>query len=333
VTMIGQSIEVPNLGGHGKLYLEGATQYRRFDLPPVPGTDAAGNALYAALSLDGGPLTTTLELKSNRNFYPVAAGVDLTHASAFNVVSYSFVPPAETPTILDTEFGNFNACVNGGRLRADVRATDSMLVYGQGIFADTRSEQLSGGCDSRGHTVSSLPTADIENLVWDGLTGFELSFDGDLSHVFASAGVRQDDKGTGEFYYRERHVEYSIVKYLGHGYSVEIQGFHRLRREADQNLYPTVTPYVKVAQWWHEGENDVALRIAPAWVFTQGFEYTTLSGYPSVYVNGSMLYKFTSGSNLRIFVGQTRAAFRCAAGICRFFPAFEGARAELTVRF
>ncbi len=328
VTMIGQSIEVPSLGGHGKLYLEGATQFRHADANP--NADSAGNALYAALSLDGGPVTTTLEIKSNRNFYPVAAAGDLNRAPEFNVVTYSFVPPAETPTILDTEFGYFNACVNGGRLRADWRANDSMLVFGQGIFADTKSEQ-NAQCDSRGHLIASgVPDAELENVVWDGLTGFEWSFDGDLSHVFASGGVRQDDKVSGDSFYRERHVEYSIAKYLGGPYSIELQGFHRLRWELGQNG-ETANP--GIFRWWHEGENYVAFKVAPAWVFTQGFEYTTELGYPSYYFNGAVLYKFASGSNLRLFAGQQRAAFRCASGVCRFFPAFEGARAELTLRF
>jgi hypothetical protein len=329
VTMLGQSIEVPNLGGHGKLYLEGATQYRHTDADPS--SDTSGNALYAALSLDGGPLTTTLEIKSNRNFYPVAAAVDLTHAPEFNVVTYSFVPPAETPTILDTEFGYFNACVNGGRLRADVRAADSLLVYGQGIFADTKSEQSNGQCDSQGHLITSgLPADTLEDLVWDGLTGLEWTSDDALSHVFASAGVRQDNLANGDFFYRERHVEYSIVKYLGGAYSVEVQGIHRLRMEEGQNRDPADEA---VFRWWHEGENYVAFKVAPAWVFSQGFEYTTQTGYPGYYFNGSVFYKFASGSNVRLFVGQQRAAFRCASGVCRFFPAFEGARAEVTLRF
>jgi Family of unknown function (DUF6029) len=326
VTMVDQSIEVPSLGGHGKLYLEGATQYRHSDA--TPNSDSAGNALYASLSLDGGPLTTTLEVKSNRNFYPVAAAIDLTRAPEFNVITYSFVPPAETPTILDTEFGYFNACVNGGRLRADVRATDSLLVYGQGIFADTKTEQVSGQCDALGHVVSGLPAAQVEDRVWDGLWGFEWTFNGSLSHVFASTGVREDKEGTGDFYYRERHLEYSIVKYLGGPYSLELQGFHRLRWELGQNQRP-----VGVEQWWHEGDNYIAFKISPAWVFSQGFEYTTQTGYPAYYLNGSVIYKFVSGSNLRLFVGQQRAAFLCAAGVCRFFPAFEGARGELTLRF
>ena len=227
--MLGQSIEVPTLGGHGKLYLEGATQYRHADAIPAP-TLRATRSMRRCRST-AGPLTTTLEIKSNRNFYPVAAAVDLTRAPEFNVVTYSFVPPAETPTILDTEFGYFNACVNGGRLRADVRATDSLLVYGQGIFADTKSEQ-SGLCDAQGHTVASgVPAATLEDIVWDGLDGVRVELRRRAVARVRVGGRAPGQPGDGEFFYRERHVEYSIVKYLGGPYSIELQGFHRLRRE------------------------------------------------------------------------------------------------------
>ncbi|HEX3769478.1 MAG TPA: hypothetical protein VHV30_01380, partial [Polyangiaceae bacterium] len=337
ITMIGQSLEVPDIAGHLKLYLEAAAQSRTpFDGTPIEaiapdaGRNDTGNAIYGTLSVDAGPVTTTLEVKSNRNFYPVAAAVDTTRAPEFNVLAYSFVPPAETPTILDTEFGFFNACVNGGRLRADVQAGDSLLLYGQGIFASTTSENTAGGCDARGRVVSSLPAAQVSNTVWDGLAGMEWTFDEERSHVFASLGVREDSTGAGGFFYRERHLEYSVAKVLGGPYSIEIQGFHRLRWEINQNAYPG---QLGTFHWWHEGENYVAFKIAPAWVLTQGFEYTTFYGDPTYYFNGSVLYRFSSGDNLRVFLGQQRGAFRCASGICRFFPPFEGARVELTLRF
>ncbi len=325
ITMAGQSFEVPTLGGHGALYLEAAVQQRRY--PEGLGQNSAGNAVYGALSADTGPLSSTLEIKSNRNFYPVAAGIDLSHAAEFNSVTYSFSPPAETPTILDTEFGYFNVCVDGGRFRTNLNARDGLLVYGQGIYAYTKTEVVTSQCDAAGHTIASGPAADSQDRVWDGLTGVEWSFDDSLSHLFVSSGVREDTKASGAWFYHERHLEYSFVKYLGGAYSVEVQGFHRLRKEVQTNL----EPYVE--QWWHEGENYVALKVAPTWVFTQGFEYTTLSSQPTYYFNGSVFYKFTSSSNVRLFVGQQRGAFRCASGVCRYFAPFEGARAELTLRF
>ncbi|HLK35308.1 MAG TPA: hypothetical protein VKU41_01065, partial [Polyangiaceae bacterium] len=332
VTMVGESMEVPTLGGHGKLYVEVAGQQDHFKTLPQ-NFEPAGNAVYAALSTDFDPVTTTLEIKSNRNFYPMAASVDLSHALEFQVVAYAFTPPAETPTILDTEFGYFNACVDGGRLRTDVKANDDVLLYGQGIYAYTKTEQNNGGCDSAGHTVpiAPVPAATVQDTVWDGLGGLEWYSHDRFSHVFASAGVRDDTLANGNFNYREHHLEYSVVNYLGHAVSLEVQGFHRNRREDPQN--PKLIGGVEVPQWWFEGENYVALKVAPKWVFAQGFEYTTLLYQPLLYFNGAVTYKFTSGSNVRLFVGQQRGAFRCAAGVCRQFPPFEGARAELTLRF
>ena len=84
--------------------------------------------------------------------------------------------------------------------------------------------------------------------------------------------------------------------------------------------------------WW-QGEHQNALKIAPKWVLSQGFEYTTQIGLPTYYVNGGVLYRFTPESNIRIYAGQNRGGLRCVSGICRVFPAFSGARVELTLRF
>jgi hypothetical protein len=327
ITMAGQSLEVPSLGGHGKLYIEAAVQQRESDLPGQT-TNLNGNALYASLTFDAGITNTTLEVKSNRNFYTVAASVGQP-GPEFAIVAYSFLPPAESFNMLDAEgTGDFNACVEGGRLREDVSATKNLLLYGQGVVAYSQTEQPNGACDQSGHTIAPVANPQVEDIVYDGVGGFEAYFDTKLSHVFGSVGARDDTREDSVFQYREQHLEYSVAKYLGGPWSLEIQGRHRHRKEQGFNLDATAT-----ANWWYEGENYVALRMAPKWVFTQGFEYTTMVGQPLLYFNGAVLYKFTSSSNVRVFVGEQRGAFRCASGICRFFPAFEGARAELTLRF
>ncbi len=326
-TMAGQSIEVPSLWNHGTFYAEAAVQQREGSVGD--NTDVNGNALYAALSYDIGKTSSTLELKSNRNFYTVAASVD-PHAPEFAIVAYTFLPPAESFNMLDAEgTGDFNACVEGGRYREDVNVSPDLLLYGQGVFAYSLTEQPNGHCDALGRTKTpNVAAASVQDVVWDGVAGVEYSFDDRLSHVFASAGARDDTQEDGEIAYREQHVEYSVAKYLGGPWSLEVQGRHRHRKERGFTGVRT-----DPEGWWYEGENYVALRMAPKWVFTGGFEYTTLVGQPTTYVNGSVLYKFTSSSNVRVFVGEQRAAFRCASGLCRFFPAFEGARAELTLRF
>jgi hypothetical protein len=334
ITMAGQSIEVPTLWGHGKLYVEAAVQQRQ---SPVPGQAQApngnnGNALYAALTMDFGPASTTIEVKSNRNFYTVAGSIGK-QAPELSLVTYSFLPPAESFNMLDAEgTGDFNACVEGIRVREDVTATRNLLVYGQGVAAYSLTEQPSGACDEMGRTVAPAGTraAAVQDTAWDGVTGFEYSFDHHLSHAFVSMGARDDTIASGQFQYQEQHAEYSVAKYLGGSWSLEVQGRYRHRRENGFNLDPNVG---YVPAWWTEGENYVALRVVPRWVFSQGFEFTNLIGQPLLYFNGAVTYKLTSSSNVRVFVGQQRGAFRCASGVCRYFPPFEGARAELTLRF
>ncbi|MGH7295067.1 MAG: hypothetical protein ACRELB_09045, partial [Polyangiaceae bacterium] len=317
ITMGGQSIEVPNLWGHGKLYVEGAVQQRQSDLPSLTALPYGpnGNALYAALTVDAGPTSTTFELKSNRNFYTVAASIGQS-APEFAIVAYSFLPPAESFNMLDAEgTGDFNACVNGGRLREDVSTSSDLMLYAQGAYAYSRTEQPSGGCDAQGRTVTpqNIAADTVQDVMYDGVGGFEYYFDSKLSHVFASAGVRDDTRRDGTLQYREQHAEYSVAKYLGGPWSLEVQGRERHRIEGGFNLASDgITP-----NWWSEGENYVALRMASKWVFSQGIEYTTLTGQPLLYFNGSVLYKLTAGSNVRVFVGESRGAFRCASGICR----------------
>ena len=77
----------------------------------------------------------------------------------------------------------------------------------------------------------------------------------------------------------------------------------------------------------------MALKVSPKYIFSQGFEYTSLNGQPPVYFNGSVRYNFRSDSSVVLFVGEQRGGLRCVSGVCRVFPAFEGARMELTMRF
>jgi hypothetical protein len=323
----GQSIEIPDLGGHGSLYLEAAVQRRHTDDSPDDPL-ASGNALYGSLSTNAGIFTSTLEVKSYRNFYPVTGAVNQTVASAFSNVSYTAPPSAELVT-QDSALGFFNACVDGGRLRGDARVSPAVLVYAQGIYALTKTEITAGRCDERGHTLSATSADSTTNRVWDGLAGFEWQFDDHRSHVFGSAGGRDDEKLNGDPYYQELHVEYTVSKHIAGPYSVEITGRHRLRKEENQN----VRVPAEGAAFWREGESYVALKISPKWVFSQGLEYTSRIGFPTYYFNGAVQYRFTGGSDIRVFVGQQRGGLKCVSGICKVFPSYEGARAELTLRF
>lgn len=331
IDMAGQVFEIPSLWGHGKLYVEGALQRRRYDQPARPGDEVAhGNALYGALTVTAGRLLNTLEVKSYRNFFPASGAVDATRASALATLSYSLPPTGELIT-QDNFYGSFNTCVDGARLRSDVRVKDGLVLYGQGVYAYTRGEIIGGGCDAYGRTTSpaNVPAARVQAEVWDGLVGVEHLFDQNRSQVFVSAGARENERVSGEFLYRDNGVRYTVTKWISGPYSVELTGWHRRRREDSANRRaPAYEP-----EWWVQGEHYTAFKVAPKWVFSQGIEYTTQLGFPTLYLNAFALYRFTSESNVRLFVGQQRGGLRCVSGVCRIFPAFEGVRADLTLRF
>jgi hypothetical protein len=322
IDIAAQSVEVPHLGPLGSLYLVGVAQRRVFDNPRDNGASAQGNALYATHSGTYGLIITTLELKSYRNFYPVGAAVNTRLAGDFATLAYSTAPTAEVIT-QDNEQGAFNACVNGGRARMDVRLSQAFVPYAQAIYARTKSENSQGRCDRAGALIGdrTKTAAAFENEVWDGTAGVQLYWDESKSYLFSSAGFRRDVTGEGAAFYQEKSVTYTLSKYVGHATSIELTGRHRLRKPGGDE------------ESWREGEHYTALKIAPKWVLSQGFEYTTRPGFPTYYLNGGLLYRMTSESNVKVLFGQQRGGLKCVNGVCRTFPAFEGARVELTLRF
>ena len=321
----GQSVEVPSLWGHGNLYVEGAVQKRSADLPNEANT--TGNALYASLVTTGGPVSNTLEVKSYRNFYPLAGSANLSRAAAFANIAYSMPPTAE-PIISDTMFGFFNACVTGARDRLDYRFSPTMLGYATFGYFVSRSESPGGACDRFGRSTADERAA-TTNHITDGSLGVEWRFDDDKSILFANVNARNDVTETNLPFYRELAAQYSLTKYISGPYAIELAGRHRYRIQHGENIRGSD---FDGEPWW-QGEHQNALKIAPKWVLSQGFEYTTFVGQPTYYVNGGILYKFTSDSNIRIYAGQNRGGLRCVSGICRMFPTFSGARIELTLRF
>jgi len=320
-----QSLEIPNLWGHGNFYLEGAIQKR--DAETVDAEHTQGNALYGALVTTGGPVTNTLEVKSYRNFYQLASSANVSRASAFANIAYS-APPTAEPVITDTMFGFFNASVTGGRDRLDYRLTPELLAYGTFGYFVTRSEVFGGQCDRLGRSTAQDKDGST-TYVADASAGVEWRFDDDKSIAFLNVTGRHDVTERGDPFYREIAGQYSVTKYIGGPFSIELAGRHRYRIQDGENIRGdnfTGEP------WW-QGEHQNALKIAPKWILSQGTEYTTFIGLPTYYFNGGILYRFTSESNIRIYAGQNRGGLRCVSGICRVFPAFSGARVELTLRF
>ncbi len=339
VATVAQAIEFPKMGKFGSLYIVGAIQNRQgFD----PATDLSdfdqGTALYASYTGSYKNVTGTLEFKDYRNFYPTAGSVNATQVAAMSGIAYSAVPTIESIQ-QDNMFNNFNVCVDGLRARVDWRVNKTLLLYTQGIFSISKGEQ-NAVCDRNGNIISNGgSTAALVDYVADGLLGTQYEFENKESHLYATVGARQDVRGTGDLFVQQFELTYNFSKRLSKTVAIEFLGRHRVRYEAGVNVGPNGSEH------WVEGENYTGLSIAPKWIFTQGFEYTTqdipgsttfagINGYPAwLFLSLGGTYKFTKDSNIRIFVGQQRGGLKCISGVCRIFPAFEGARTELTLRF
>jgi len=337
VATVAQAIELPKMGKFGSLYVVGAVQHREgIDQNDLADYDD-GSALYATYVATVKNVTNTVEVKDYRNFYPMAMSVD-PKVGAFGQYAYTAPPTIESIT-QDNLFGNFNVCATGARVRTDVVVKKKLVVYGQGIFTWTKGEQ-NATCDRWGNlTVPDAQKAGLEDYVVDGLLGLQWDFENDRSHIYATVGGRQDWLGTGDTFVQQWELNYNFEKAITKKVAIEFIGRHRVRYQKTENLGPIG------AEYWVEGENYIGLSIAPKWIFTQGFEYSTLdlpenvaafgiSNYPAwLFLNLGGTYKFTKNTNIRVFVGQQRGGLKCISGICRIFPNYEGARAELTARF
>lgn len=328
VRNVSSSLALPNIYDHGSFYVEVAAQQQRNPSAVAGQTlgktsvdDVNGYAVYSAISGDAGPMSLTVEGKHYRKFYPLSANIDADGmVNEFSLVQYS-APPTTLPVYVDTESNFFNICVSGGRGRLDARATDDLLVYGWvGRYASW-SESGSVDCDI---------DAKNRNDIWDTAVGVEALFEKKRSHAFLSVGARDDQLAqkrdtaapTSEVYYREGYVRYDLVKALTPTLYLQVQGTVRRRHDESKTPIP----------WW-EGENYTGLQWSPHLSVAFGYEYLTAAGHPGSYYNGAVKWRIDPDKSLRLFVGQQRGALRCISGVCREFPAFEGAKAEAVVRF
>lgn len=361
------SINIPTVADAFDAYVEVAGQQqargRVESLDPISGDprsreDVAGYAVYANINAHAGPISATLEGKHYRNF--VALGGNIDNADGvfgggpeYGVITYSRPPNVES--IYTEPLGSPDVCVTGGRLRLDAALHDQFRVYGWGghyvsfteANAQLESDNLGDVAGERTWTCTPEgvdPTTGQDrteqrrtNTV-DFAAGGEIDLQKGKTHYWAWIGARNSDRslpftalgGSTTAFYRENYVRYDFNQHLAGDFSLSALGYHRHRFEPDSRVSP-----------WYEGENLVALNWSPHFSFIFGYEYTTVDGAPPHYFNGGIQFRSKSRDEwyeqltdlVRVFVGQRREALRCVGGVCRVFPAFEGARLELVSQF
>jgi hypothetical protein len=344
ITNVGASFAVPKLSADFPLssYLEIAVQNRKlFDDAPAQ-AENKGYAAYASFSLTEGIVTTTLEGKHYRGYYPVRVNANTAGAFfPFTAVQYMAPPTLELVT-QDSFFDN--SCVTGSRARVDVRPSKSLLAFASGAYFANWGERPPGTTQCNigpafGLTQGATATP-VRNDVYDGYVGFEVRAQREASYVLLTMGARRDiESDTGDSYYREGWIQADIVKVLHGLWSMELNTWQRNRFEGGAE---------PGAEAWHEGETYLAVKYASRMAYILGWEYTTRKSVvkPGAFLTGDVLgstmqqffnvgaqFRFSDNISLRLFVGQQRGALKCVSGVCRQFPNFEGAKSELVISY
>jgi len=321
-----QSVEVPDIAGHGDGYVEVAVQRLDDKNRDSSSFDAdlldAGYAAYGAFTLIELPVTLMLEGKHYRRFFPLRANVNTALAREFSLVQYS-APPTTEAFWVDTEFEGFNTCVTGGRAKGDVHlGKDESVFAWVGHYRTWAERALNEPCEvSRAN----------ENRVWDLATGMEITSQRRKSRANLTFGARVDQapdpftttEGETSLYYQEVYSRYDVIRWLGGPFSLQFQGWHRRRHQTVGGP----------AEPWYEGQHLTGVDWSGNVSAAFGVEYSTNPSVPSTYLNGVVTYKITPASSVGVFVGQRRGSLRCVGGVCRVYPPFEGARLDATVRF
>ncbi|MSP24921.1 MAG: hypothetical protein EXR75_07085 [Myxococcales bacterium] len=303
---------------------------------PLREKELFGYAVYANVNVTAGAVAATLEGKHYRSFFALGANIDAGAppfgAPELNLVTYSRPPNAES--IYTEPLGTPDLCNTGGRGRLDFTVAPEKKVFAWlgRYLSYSEIDATNNECNT---------DDELRTDTWDSAAGLELSLQRGATHYGGWLGARFVDRAVSavqnseipvdsSVFYREGYVRYDITQKLGGPFSLGVLGYHRRRYEPTQ-----------FAEAWNEGENLVALNFNPHWSFVFGTEYQTRPGFPTSYFNGAVQYRSQASAKwhqkvfdaVRLFVGQRRAALRCVGGVCRVFPAFEGARLELVSEF
>jgi hypothetical protein len=320
IVTLSQSVELLRLAPDLTVYAELAFQHLQQSGPaPVD----AGYGLYASASYTPKSAALTLEGRHYRRLFPLSANVKLARAREFSSLSYNQVPTTETEDN-DTELEGMNTCVTGARLRGDVQLRGGVRALGSLAHYLTYAE--SGSNDACAITDQQL------NQVYDFSSGFSLDSRDRSRHLQLVLGGRVDRAereltvaagSNSHLFYGESYLRHELELPLVGDFSMSLTGRHRRRAQAEGGP----------GQPWLEGEEVLGVEWAEHSSLGLGAEYDTRPGVPDTYFNVEVSHRPTPSSRVALFAGQRRGAQRCVGGICRLYPAFEGVRLDVAVRF
>jgi hypothetical protein len=308
--IIGGLFEAKNLFGKVDFYLEGNLMERSHVRAVLPDDPGMGVALYTNINVYLFPFTLQIEGQWYDNYSLSLERETMYRSGKAGTTEVPFVAPPP------------------------------LLYVNPPSMEDIQNDTQGDNSNTRGVRVRldyTLPSRDT--LFWVNYLfryGFIPASPLTLHHVYAGGEHRADwfsivayagfRELTGDEYWRRIHAEMDLNFRIGRRHSLKLFStyWYNLRGDKSQKYtfhildvqlgysFSKIGSIALLFSYSDENQNEAVPRI-----------------YPAVEVK-VLLPKLGS---LKLFYGRGRGGLRCVSGICRVFPAFEGLRAELSVRF
>ena len=291
------SLDIPSIGGKAKFYCEfSLIQRRAHDAEE----SISGRGLYLESELRLGKFSLLLELKDYKelNF------------------EYSRPPLLESEELdlLADQFDEDRTDVSAVSARIDYFLPGSAtLFYGKFLYLKDDPDQ---------HILYGSYHREIRHL----FAGVEKKF-GNGGYINGLAGWREESDTSIAFMSsdgRTFHYQLNASWPVARSFSLEADWKHKIF-DGGYLDYSELRSYL-------------SLHKSPRWVATLLFERTddpaiVFFARKKNWWAGQFEVKFGNAHSLRLFVGSTKGSTKCAGGVCRVFPPFEGIRLEAVFRF
>lgn len=291
------SLDIPSIGGKAKFYGEFSLIQRRAHDAEEP---ISGRGLYLESEFRLGKFSLLLELK---------------HYKELNF-EYSRPPLLESEELdlLADQFDEDRTDVSAVSARLDYFIPGSAtLFYGKFLYLKDDPDR---------HILYGSYDREIRHL----FAGVEKKF-GNGAYINGLAGWREEGNTSIAFMSsngRTFHYQLNASWPVARSFSLEADWKHKVF--AGEYLdYSELRSYL-------------SLHKSPRWVATVLYERTNdpaivFFAKKKNWWAGQVEVKFGNAHSLRLFVGSTKGSTKCAGGICRVFPPFEGIRLEAVFRF
>jgi hypothetical protein len=215
--------------------------------------------------------------------------------------------------------------------RIDVLVEDNTRLWGLRARVDWQFDELRLGGRELGELALHINYSYFHNWfaaperIQHPFGGFEWSWGG--GHLSASVGRRwETNRETGTQVKHTWQADWKVQQLILKRVTLTHEGVFRDRS----------TPATFGSKTWRELDLSLGLKWSPYLLVAGSYEYTDETLRPGDrqhHVSGVVQVFITSGTYVRLMVGQTRGGLKCVAGVCRIYPPFAGARLTGVARF